>query len=139
MDEDIGPTRIAGVSFYQSALEKCAPGQRVRFVHEPDNPHDPTALRVETLDGEQLGYLPRSSRFHRNVHEYGRGLSATIASIGYSRNCILGATLSVAMSDDEPLVRSYYSDANPVEVPLGGFRYWIKSPADVARLVAARK
>ena len=139
MDEDIGLTRIAGVSFYQEAVERCSAGEPVRFVHEPDNPHDHMAIRVVSQIGETIGYLPRDSQLHRAVHEYGRGLSAAIASVGYSRACLLGVTLSVAMSDDRPDVSSYHPDQPPPVPPLGGFRYWIKTPDDVARVLAERK
>lgn len=139
MDDGIAFIKVVGVSFYQEALARCAPGQGVRFVHEPDNPHDETAIRIVSHLNETIGYVPRSSWLHRVVHEKGRGVSATIDSMGYSRACLLGATLSVAICDDEIGVASYYPDQPPPESPNGGFRYWIRSPADVARLLAAQK
>lgn len=139
MSDDIGLIRVAGVSHYQAALGRCAPGQPVRFVHEPDNPHDETALRVVSLLGETIGYLPRGSWLHQAIHERGRGASAVIDSIGLSRNCILGARLSAVLSDDDPAVQSYHPGAPPPEPPSGGFRYWIKTPSDVARLLEARR
>lgn len=138
MDEGIFYQRIAGVSHYQSALADCRPGQAVRLVHEPDNPHDPLALKIETLEGKTLGYAPRSSGLHVAVLEQGRGVSMTIASIGYSRACLIGATVSIALCDDEVLVRSYYPDVPVVEVPKGGFRYWVSTPAAAARLMRER-
>lgn len=139
MSEEIGTVRVAGVSFYQEALERCSAGQAVRFVHEPDNPHDETALRVVSILGETIGYLPRGSWLHRAIHQHGRGASAVISSIGLSRACVLGATLSAVLSDDEPAVESYHPDAPPPEAPPGGFRYWINTPAAAAQLVAARR
>ena len=29
------------------------------FVKEPNNPYDPNAVAVQTLDGQDLGYMPR--------------------------------------------------------------------------------
>lgn len=139
VDDDVTFLRIVGVSFYQEAIERCAPGQAVRFVHEPDNPHDEMALRVVSLTDETIGYVPRSSWVHRVVHERGRGVSAVIESIGYSRACILGVSLTVAICDDEPMIRSYYPDRDAPPSPPGGFRYWVSSPSDVARLLAARR
>lgn len=139
MDDDLGYFRVAGVSFYQDAVTRCAVGQAVRFVHEPDNPHDPTALRVVSLAGETIGYVPRGSWAHRMVHETGRGISGTIESMGYSRACLIGMTVSVAVCDDAPAVASYFPDQPAPEAPPGGFRYWIKTPADASRLLAARR
>lgn len=138
VDDGIFYQRIVGVSHYQDALEQCRPGQPVRLVHEPDNPHDEMAIKVETFEGRALGYLPRRSWLHVAIHEQGRGVSATIASIGYSRACLIGATLSVALCDDEVIARSYYPDLPPPEPPRGGFRYWVSTPASAARLVKER-
>lgn len=139
MDDDFTFLRVVGVSFYQPAIERCAPGQAVRFVHEPDNPHDEMAIRVVSILDETIGYVPRSSWVHRMVHEKGRGVSAVIESIGYSRACLLGVSLTIAVCDDEPIVRSYYPDRPPPQPPKGGFRYWVSSPSDVARLLGARR
>lgn len=139
MDDGVAYLKIVGVSFYQDALSRCSPGEAVRIVHEPDNPHDETALRIDSSLGETIGYAPRKSWLHVAIHEQGRGVSAVIASIGYSRNCLLGATISAALCDDEPAVASYHGDQPPPEAPPGGFRYWIRTPADAVRLVAARR
>lgn len=138
MDDDVVLFRVAGVSFYQAALERCAAGEAVTFVHEPDNPHDPMALRVVSLRSETVGYVPRTAPIRHAVHQRGRGISGVFASIGYSRSCLLGATISVAICDDEPKVASYYPDRPAPEPPKGGFRYWVKTPGDVAQLLAGR-
>ena len=55
---------VAGESHYQDALRALAgPGHvrrdtEARLVAEPDNVHDPHAVRVE-IDGHKVGYLPR--------------------------------------------------------------------------------
>ena len=139
MDDEIVYVRVAGVSFYQSAVANCCCGEAVRFIHEPDNPHDEMALRVVSYAGETIGYVPRESWLHRLVHEGGRGVTATIASVGLSRACLLGATLAVAICDDEVQVASFYPDRPAPEPPKGGFRYWVKSPSDVASLLERRR
>jgi hypothetical protein len=133
MIDEIFEQRIVGVSFYQEALEGCCAGQPVRIVHEPDNPFDHMALRVETVDGLPIGYIPKTSGLRIAIHEQGRGVSATIASVGYGRSCQLGATLSIALSDDAPVIKSYYPDLPPPEPPKGGFRYYISSPEPAAQ------
>jgi hypothetical protein len=34
-------------------------GEELALRREPDNPHDPRAIRVHRADGSHLGYLPR--------------------------------------------------------------------------------
>lgn len=54
---------VAGESHYQDALRRIA-GEEQRLevdaalIPEPNNPHDPNAIRVEIHD-EKVGYLPR--------------------------------------------------------------------------------
>ncbi len=138
MDDGVAYVRLVGVSHYQDALERCAAGEAVRFVHEPDNPHDETALRVVSVHGETIGYAPRGSWLHRMIHEHGRGVSGVIDSIGYSRSCLLGVRLSVVICDDDPQVQSYFPGQPAPDAP-AGFRYWIRTPTDVERLLAARR
>lgn len=49
---------LKGESHYQRALLWCEPGERVKLVREPDNPHDPNAIAVKSGD-ECLGYIAR--------------------------------------------------------------------------------
>lgn len=125
--DDVYFVRVVGVSNYQQALSDSYSGQAVRFVHEPDNPHDEMALRVENSHGCTIGYIPRSSWLRALIHERGRGVSGAISSIGMARSCMLGVTISVAICDDEVNVASYFPDRRPPEPPRGGFRYWVTS------------
>ena len=138
MDDGVAYLRLVGVSHYQDELEQCSPGEPVRFVHEPDNPHDETALRIVSVRNRTIGYAPRGSWLHKLIHEQGRGASAAISSIGHSRACLLGVTISIAVCDDEVSRHSYFPDQPAPEAPHGGFRYWIRRPADAAQLAAAR-
>ena len=49
-------TEIVGIQYYDAEVR---PGEEVHFEREPDNPHDRNAIRVENLDFEQVGNLPR--------------------------------------------------------------------------------
>jgi hypothetical protein len=51
---------IAGYQYHAgpTVWPQLAPGQAVRLVREPDNRHDPRAVRVD-WQGHTLGYLPR--------------------------------------------------------------------------------
>lgn len=131
--------RVVGVSHYQEALQETCAGEAVRFVHEPDNPHDEMALRVENVHGQPIGYVPRTSWLRAAIHERGRGVSGVVASIGMSRACMLGATVSVAICDDDVAVASYFPDREAPQPPKGGFRYWVTSAASPAPPSASRR
>ncbi len=51
---------LAGFRFGEAAavMPLMRPGDALELVHEPDNPHDPNAVRVEWR-GRKLGYVPR--------------------------------------------------------------------------------
>jgi len=53
--------RIAGVSFEgrQEAVARLKLHQGLAFEKEPENPYDPNAVAVQTLDGISLGYVPK--------------------------------------------------------------------------------
>lgn len=124
--------RIAGVSHYQDALAGCSEGESVRICHEPDNPHDDLALRVESRWGERIGYVPRANWLRRAIFQDGRGVAATIAGLGQSAAGFYGAVISIAITDDEVALRSYFPDRDPPDPPPGGFRAWIEPVNDLS-------
>ncbi|MCR5382205.1 MAG: HIRAN domain-containing protein [Lentisphaeria bacterium] len=57
--------RVVGsfaVHNFHYILEDLKQNERAKLVREPDNPHDPNAIRVEApfIHGEKLGYIPRA-------------------------------------------------------------------------------
>lgn len=50
--------RLTGVSFCADRVARLSVGDLVRLTPQPDNPHDPHAIRATTLDGEALGWVP---------------------------------------------------------------------------------
>lgn len=52
---------LAGFQYYAGAdlWQRMKEGDRLTLVREPDNEHDPKAVRVE-WQGVKLGYLPRA-------------------------------------------------------------------------------
>ncbi len=54
-------THVAGAVHRPDALasELAAPGSALVLRPEPDNPHDPSAIAVDLVDGTPLGYVPR--------------------------------------------------------------------------------
>ena len=59
---------LAGFQYYGGKIlwDEMREGDRLALVREPDNRHDPFAVRVEWR-GAKLGYLPRSD--NRDVAE----------------------------------------------------------------------
>ena len=59
-------TYVAG-SFYVEGFRGTAdalkPGDRINFVREPGNEHDPLAILVQNTEGKKLGYIPQ--RFNK--------------------------------------------------------------------------
>lgn len=73
-----GTTHIEGIDDLAASLRD---GDRLVFYREPDNPHDPQAIRIETLEEEKIGYVPRRDNvvFSR-LMDAGKLLFATIAA-----------------------------------------------------------
>jgi len=78
--------RVVGsfaVPYFKYTIERLEPNMRAKLVREPDNPHDPNAIRVESpfIQGEKLGYIPRTAD---GIHEIVDG-GARIQRISTSR------------------------------------------------------
>ena len=51
-----GTTHIEGIEKIGESLKD---DDRLVFYREPENEHDPQAIRIETLEKEKIGYVPR--------------------------------------------------------------------------------
>ncbi|MDU6783160.1 HIRAN domain-containing protein [uncultured Peptoniphilus sp.] len=51
-----GTSHIEGIENIGESLKE---GDRLVFYREPENEHDPQAIRIENLNGEKIGYVPR--------------------------------------------------------------------------------
>ncbi len=71
---------VVGEQHYAANLQGLSDGDRVTFVHEPDNPHDSRAVRVEAK-GLPLGYLPRKLWLKRVMIDDGIEPEAVILEI----------------------------------------------------------
>jgi HIRAN domain len=102
---------VAGESHYQDALRRIAGAGDVRLdteaqlVGEPDNPHDPHAVRVE-IDGEKVGYLPRAlaQDWSPRLAELAsrRRVGACEATILGGADTPLGVFLRLPAPDEDP-------------------------------------
>ena len=55
----VSKENVDGSSRQQIISEYIEEGDLVKLGLEPDNPHDPDAIRVLTTTGSQIGYLKR--------------------------------------------------------------------------------
>ncbi len=55
-------TKVAGVTFNnrQAVVARLVPSETIQLRREPNNPYDRNAIRVERLNGQQIGYLNRN-------------------------------------------------------------------------------
>src|SRR5215470_12774234 len=70
----------------KAVWEQIKPGDALVLARESDNPHDPSAVRVE-WNGRVLGYLPRTDNaaVARQL-DRGNRLQARVARLGQYRN-----------------------------------------------------
>jgi len=79
---------IAGLRHYEapSLWPQLRPGLPLRLVREPENPHDPHAVRVEAL-GRTIGYLRRQDNPALAwAIDSGRLLAGRLSSVDRHRN-----------------------------------------------------
>jgi len=55
--EEVINTKIAGVSFHAKNFSSLKKGMKLNLIREPENPHDPNAVLVQTPEGDKLGYV----------------------------------------------------------------------------------
>ena len=100
IDEDIVGERVYQTDFYAS---------RVELVPEPDNPHDPKAIKV-VVDGQHIGYIKKGSCSHvRKLLDEG--------SIQSMRCEIKGGRYKVLLEDVDEYGKSHYdliTDEHPL-------------------------
>ena len=79
---------LAGFPFYagRALWDEMKAGDALVLVREPDNPHDPRAVRVEWR-GRRLGYLPRAeNRAVAEEMDRGGQVAARIARLERHRD-----------------------------------------------------
>lgn len=45
----------------QAAIRHCVRGEQLQLVREAENPYDRNAIRIRRLNGEDLGYVPKTN------------------------------------------------------------------------------
>ena len=61
IDKDEFKTKLTGVTYdnRQDNIKTLVVAQELKLEHDKDNPHHKNAIKVKTVDGLDLGFLPR--------------------------------------------------------------------------------
>ncbi len=98
-------TKVAGVTFEgrQESVRTLAPGEPLVVRREPDNPHDPHAVKVVTGRGVQIGYLSArvASRLAPSM-DTGTRYTATVSQITGGGERSYGVNIYVQRQDASP-------------------------------------
>lgn len=91
---------IVGESNYQKAITEKLEGTRASLVHEPDNPYDDRAIRVDNHRGQTIGYLPRGSWLTSALIDQGKAVTAVVGFVGREETTgNFGVSLDVTLSE----------------------------------------
>lgn len=111
-------TSIVGESHYREAVKATDVGDYVDLVIETDNPHakEGTALRVDNMDGDTVGYIPTDSWLYRAIVIEGKGC---LAKVEFKGGRPAGLRLKVQLGGDAcPSVQ--YDERLPQSKPPAG-------------------
>lgn len=79
-----GTTHIENIEAIASSLKE---EDKLVFYREPDNPHDPQTIRVETIRGEKIGYVPQQDNVvFARLMDAGKDLFGTVMNKETRRN-----------------------------------------------------
>lgn len=89
----------------QAELALCCPGEEVRLVREPNNPHDAMAVAVFSCRGVKVGYLKRDRAvWIGSKIDRGYDVRAIVERVkgAHLPNAQLGLVMRVNMEGDDP-------------------------------------
>lgn len=89
----------------QAELAVCRPGEAVRLVREPDNPHDRMAVAVLSCRGIKVGYLKRDRAvWIGSKIDRGYDVRAIVERVKGANlpNATLGLVMRVSLHGEEP-------------------------------------
>ncbi len=98
---------VAGVSFATPDVDILNDGDEVELVHEPTNPFDDRAVRVDDISGQKLGYLPKDSTdCYFDAVENDFEITATIRSIDNSgKSPKIRINVSIQLNEEDGYVQ----------------------------------
>jgi len=89
----------------QEELARCRPGEPVRLVRQPENPHDPAAVAIISARGVQLGYIPADRAvWIGSKIDRGYDVRAIVERVKGSHlpGAVLGLVIRINMEGDGP-------------------------------------
>lgn len=100
---------IAGLQYYDANLSVLKRGQVLQLFHEPNNPADPNAIRIEA-NGTKLGHIPRieTHKLH-TARRMGQKVTAKIRNI-WPNNPSWSAVHIIVTAD---------ANVEPADIPFG--------------------
>lgn len=92
-------TSIVGESHYRDAVKATDVGDYVDLIIERNNPHteEGTALRVDNMDGDTVGYIATDSWLYRAIVIEGKGC---LAKVEFKGGRPAGLRLKVQLGDE---------------------------------------
>lgn len=86
---------LVGVSFCADEVSRLIPNQPLQVIPEPHNPYDPNALRVVTLQGLPVGYVPKAIAETLTRDFPGATFRATVATLRHHDTVTVGADIRI--------------------------------------------
>jgi hypothetical protein len=87
--------RVVGVSFHKEAVSKLKAGEALVLEYEDDNPHDANAIRIRTLDGAPIGYVPSDMARRVRTDQVGPAFSAVVERERTFEDVVVGVDIRV--------------------------------------------
>nr|WP_239559104.1 single-stranded-DNA-specific exonuclease RecJ [Sporohalobacter salinus] len=109
-EEDQFYTKVVGVTFEgrQDLIKELKRGDRLNLVREPENEYDESAIRVETITKEQIGYLKADLAQHLAPYlDVGFEYQVTVSEVTGGADKNLGVNIFIK--------RAGYKEAETVE------------------------
>jgi HIRAN domain len=120
----------------QEELARCKPGEDVRLVREPENPHDRMAVAVVSCRGIKVGYLKRDRAvWIGSKIDRGYDVRAIVQRVkgAHLTDATLGLVMRVNMDGEEPELPTpsvrIPIEANGGKFSIHGIRHGIGSGA----------
>lgn len=86
---------LVGVSFCADEVSRLIASQPLQIIPEPHNPFDPNALRVVTLQGLAVGYVPKTLAAALSSAHPGQAFRAHVTQLRYHDGAVVGADIQL--------------------------------------------
>ncbi|MYL97210.1 hypothetical protein GR702_05420 [Novosphingobium sp. FGD1] len=115
----------------QEELARCRPGEDVRLVREPENPHDRMAVAVVSCRGTKVGYLKRDRAvWIGSKIDRGYDVRAIVQRVkgAHLEGATLGLVMRVNLDGEEPELLSNAQGSMGITARNGAPFHHLSSP-----------